>query len=100
MTPRKEDKHRRTWFDIWALILDLLVEDDATLNGIVTSTKLNRQSVKHHLEDMVSLHLVQANHSTRFVTYSITKEGVRWIKGYKGIAMNPSGKADNRTDFG
>jgi len=99
LTHREKDRHRRTRFDIWAAILDLLVNGDETLNGIVTSTRLNHKSAKHHLEDMDSLRLIKIVSSAKFLRYSITNEGKRWIKQYKEMGINPSGKEDNRTDF-
>jgi predicted transcriptional regulator len=92
-------KRRRNSYDIWASILDLLIEEEKTLNGVRDATRLNQERLKHHLDDMVSLGLVRSDRSRRFTTYSITEHGIRWREGYKGIATGSFGKEDHQADF-
>lgn len=92
-------KRRRNRYDIWALILDLLIEEERTLNGIRDATRLNQERLKHHLDDLVALGLAWVDRSRRFTTYSITDHGAKWRESYKGIATESSGKEDLGTDF-
>jgi len=94
-----EDRHRRGRYDIWASILDLLIEEKRTLNGIRDVTRLNQERLKHHLDDMVSLGLVRPDRSGRFRTYQITEQGIQWREGYKGVVTGSLGKKDYGSDF-
>lgn len=91
-------KRRRSEYDIWASILDALIEGK-TLNGIKDAARVNQKRLKHHLDGMVSLGLVRADRSRRFTIYSITDHGVEWRESYKGIATGSSGKEDHDVDF-
>jgi predicted transcriptional regulator len=95
----REDKHRRGRYDLWASILDLLFKEESTLNGIKDATRLNRKRLKHHIDDMVSLGLIQSERSRRFVTYSITELGVQHLEGYKRILTGSLTKEDHHGDF-
>jgi DNA-binding HxlR family transcriptional regulator len=52
------NKRRRSKYDIWASVLDLLIEGEKTLNGLRDATRLNQQRLKHHLDDLAALGLV------------------------------------------
>ena len=92
-------KRRRSRYDIWASILDLLLEEERTLNGIRDVTRLNQERLKHHLDDMVSLGVVRHDRSGRFTKYSITEDGIQWREGYKGIVIGSLEKEDYQADF-
>jgi predicted transcriptional regulator len=82
---REEGQPRRTWFDLWGSILDFLIYDEATLSRIVVLANLNRAAARRHLDKMVEEKLVKIKQS-RFKVYSITDEGVNWLKRYKSLA--------------
>jgi hypothetical protein len=72
-----EGKRRRSRYDIWASILDLLIQEEKTLNGVRDATRLNQERLKRHLDDMVSLGLVRPDRSRRF-TCSVSGGPGNW----------------------
>jgi predicted transcriptional regulator len=75
------------------------LNEAASLNGIVIAAKLNRNNAKKHLRKLEAAKLIRANQS-KFVKYSITKDGISWLKRYKSLAMSYAEEAAyNRLDF-
>ena len=75
------------------------MDDEASLNGIVIAAKLNRNNAKKHLGKLEAAKLIRANRS-KFVMYSITKDGISWLKRYKALAKNYADEAaHDRLDF-
>jgi DNA-binding IclR family transcriptional regulator len=80
-------------------MLDLLVAEDSTLTNLVNALRMKRKDAREHLQAMEAQGLVTQN-PNKFVTYSITEEGVRWLKRYKGLTKKRRSKDDDtRTDF-
>jgi predicted transcriptional regulator len=98
-TKRDEGRPRRGKFDIWASILDSLIKEDTTLNAIADSTKLNWATAKKHVEKLAERRLIKV-YQSKFVTYSITKDGIAWLRHYKSMATREPNEADySRLDF-
>jgi predicted transcriptional regulator len=99
VTQARRHRSRRTYLDIWAIILDFLITEEATLSKIVYSLKLNRAAANGYLQAMTTAGLIQMKQS-RFVTYSITDSGVKWLKRYRGLVKDAHDKKDDdRPDF-
>lgn len=82
----RENLPKRNKLDIWASILQLVLdEDQATLTWIVVSVRLNRQSGKNHIRQLLAEGLIQTREG-RFTTYSITQRGIEWLRRYSGLA--------------
>ena len=85
--------------DIWASILECLISGKATMNKIRISANLNQKGAEKHLKEMIARGLIQRNRE-RFVNYSISVEGIRWLKIYRSLTNNESRKAyELRVDF-
>ena len=84
ITQAQAPRPKRTRLDIWAAILDALVAGDATLNRLVVAGNLNRTSAREYVQQLVSEGLIQTKHE-RFLKYSITNDGIRWLKTYRGL---------------
>jgi predicted transcriptional regulator len=92
-------KAKRSSLDIDASILGLLVATEATLNGITISVKLNRHAAREHLKALVNQGFVRQK-QLRFVTYSVTEEGISWLRLYRSLARRMGKEADtDRPDF-
>jgi predicted transcriptional regulator len=88
-------RRRRNRFEIWASILTLLVEDEATLNRIVFLANLNRATARQRLDELISSDLIHMKRNG-FKKYSVTIEGVRWLKRNNCIAR--TGASDDKKD--
>jgi predicted transcriptional regulator len=84
--------------DICACILDRLISEELSLSHIVMLANLNHRAAKGYLREMVADGLIRPNKS-KFVVYSITEEGVRWLKHYKTLKRGGRGKNKEGTDF-
>jgi predicted transcriptional regulator len=80
--------------DIWASILDHLISQDASASRIVSSANLNRGAAKERLKELIDEELIRTKQS-RIVVYSITEEGVKWLKRYKSLRGKHSEKTYN-----
>ncbi len=75
---------RRNEYEIWASILDLLVEDNSTLTNIVISVRLKRKRAKRYLDSLIAEGLIEAKKGD-FNEYTITKDGLVWLKSFKSL---------------
>ncbi len=46
-------------------------------------TNLNTERIRRYLDSMEAQGLIAAKRSGRFLKYSISKKGLRWLKWYK-----------------
>jgi predicted transcriptional regulator len=79
-----ERRQRRSQFDIWEAILRFLASEDATRSKLVAISGLNWYRLTTHLQAMMAEGLVQCS-SSEFEIYSITEDGVKWLKRYEGL---------------
>lgn len=96
----KHGRPKRSSIDIRASILQFLNSgDEAALSSIVVYVNLNRARTKIYLEVLLSKGLVRTK-QYRFLKYSITEDGVKWLKHYRIVVSADDEKADNMTpDF-
>ena len=79
-------------------MLDLLVDEDLTLTNFVNALGMKRKDSREHLRTMEAQGLVTQKRN-KFVKYSITEEGVKWLKRYKPLTKRRSKDDDTWTDF-
>lgn len=91
-------KPRRNEYDIWASILDLLVDNNSTLTNIVISVRIKRKRAKSYLDRMVAEGLVEATKGD-FTKYAITKDGLAWLKNYGALFKAQRTQRNRSSDF-
>lgn len=91
-------KPRRNEYDIWAAILDLLVDSNSTLTNIVISVRIKRKWAKRYLDRMVAEGLVEATKGD-FTEYTITNDGLGWLKKYKSLFKAQRTQRNSGSDF-
>jgi predicted transcriptional regulator len=96
---KSRQQGKRSSLDINASILDFLIVTDATLSGITSSVKLNRNRAKEYVKGLINQGFVRQK-QLRFVTYSVTEEGISWLKLYRSLVGGMSSESDtSRPDF-
>ncbi len=96
---RRTRRAKRSKMEIWASILDCLISEEASMNRVKISANVNQRTAKENLDELISRRLVQTSQS-KFVYYSITEDGIKWVKIYRSLMKNESRKANElQVDF-